>query len=96
MKKNHEQSKEFTKLLLDLKEQGWSIYMRPILRIVDDTWILRRRSDPLEFLFVAEDFQVWERKRFTREPFGDYTVPYRDLGGGKDLKSLYQNLTRAA
>jgi hypothetical protein len=75
------QSYEFDGILRQLTDTGWVIFLSPILRCVDDTWTLRRRNDRLDYLFVSETGE-WHRWRFTREPFGDYTIPFEDKGRG--------------
>lgn len=82
---------KFDPLLNQLREKGWRVFTKPILRIVDDTWTLRLKTDRLDYLFVSETGE-WSRKRFTREPFGDYTVCYQDKGSGKDHASLMSAL----
>jgi hypothetical protein len=81
----------FDHAVAELRLRGWYVFLTPILHIVDDTWVLRLRNDRLDHLFLSETGE-WKRQRFTREPFGDYTVPYQDKGSGKDLASLIASL----
>jgi hypothetical protein len=82
---------DFVKAKTLLIEKGWAVFLTPILRCVDDTWTLRLRSDRLDHIFISETGE-WSRKRFTREPFGDYTVCYQPKGEGKDFASLIASL----
>src|SRR5580698_3514327 len=82
----------FDGILRQLRAMGWRIYLSPILRCVDDTWTLRRHDDRLDYLFVCETGE-WNRKRFTREPFGDYTNCYENKGEGKGHELMLKTLS---
>ncbi len=74
-----------------LHANGWRCSHRPLMPQLGagfDEWIFRLASDRLDHLFISGSTLEWERKRFSREPFGDYTNAYRDLGSGKGLESL--------
>ena len=72
-----------------LRANGWLVSSRPLLpQLGFDEWVFRLSADRLDYLFLSASNLEWERKRFFREPFGDYTNAYRDLGSGKGLESL--------
>lgn len=71
-----------------LRELGWLPYMEPQLLWLDDTWIFRLRTDRLDYLFVSESDLRWDRKRFSQEPFGDYTNAFQPKGNGVGAESL--------
>ena len=81
-------NKQFQSVACKLRELGWVPYMPPLVPCVDDTWVFRRKSDKLDHLFVTESDLQWSRKRFTREPFGDYTNVYQPKGEGRGFLSL--------
>lgn len=55
---------------------------------IDSEFIYVSRSDRLIHLHLDSTSFQWEVKRYTREPFGDYTTSYQPLGKGSDLDSL--------
>jgi hypothetical protein len=81
---------KFDLVVAKLKTAGWRVYIGPdaVHRMLGiDEWILRRKDDRLDYLFVCESGE-WKRWRFVREPFGDYTIVFENKGSGKDLQSL--------
>jgi hypothetical protein len=76
------QRHKFDLILSQLRGAGWRVFTEPILRIVDDEWVLRRVDDRLDYLFISESDLKWERKRFTRERGLHKRIPAQRLGSG--------------
>ena len=73
-----------------LRDAGWLIKTTPDPMLVVlgfDEYVFVERNDRLVHLHIA-GVADWEAKRYTREPFGDYTVCYQPLGKGVGLESL--------
>lgn len=75
-----------------LRDNGWLLKTAPMDILagmgIDDEFVYVERSDRLVHLHISAGTIQWEAKRYTREPFGDYTVAYRALGSGSGLASL--------
>jgi hypothetical protein len=74
-----------------LKENGWLLKTAtdPILAGLGlDEYVYILRADRLLHLHLSPSDMTWEAKRYTREPFGDYTGVYQPKGSGQGIESL--------
>lgn len=75
-----------------LREQGWLLKTAPMPMLagmgIDDEYVYVKRADQLVHLHISAGAVEWAARRYTREPFGDYTTVFQAMGSGKGLDSL--------
>jgi hypothetical protein len=82
---------QIPKFVQILHEKGWLLKTSPDPMMVClglDEYIFILKTDHLVYLHMEGSTLDWEKKRYTREPFGDYTTCYRPMGTGTGLESL--------
>jgi hypothetical protein len=80
-----------------LRDAGWLTKITPdpmLMSLGLDEYIFIERTDRLVYLHISADTVSWEAKRYSREPFGDYTTVYQPLGSGVGLASLQKFLKK--
>lgn len=81
-----------------LRAAGWYVHHKPepMMKALGlGEWIFRQRKDTLNHLFIVEETGEWWWRRFTREPFGDYTNVFQPKGKGVGYATLFETVNQA-